>query len=68
MEALIARRARHTMNVLQIQVGSPGAKTHSDGHATLDADYSRFGPHACEAESIHDRGVNVGHRVLLCVQ
>lgn len=68
MEALIARRARHNMKVLQIQVGSPGAKTHIDGHATLDADNSRFDPHACEAESIHDRGVNVGDRMLLCAQ
>ena len=26
------------MNVLQVQVGSPGAETQSDRHASLDAD------------------------------
>ena len=54
VEAILARRAGHTINGQQIQVGSPGAKTHRDGHAILDADNSRFGRHACKAEGIHD--------------
>ena len=57
VKAGIARRARDTMNVLQVQVGSPGAETHSDRHASLDADNPCLRPQACGAEGIGDSTV-----------
>ena len=57
VKAGIARRARDTMNVLQVQVGSPGAETHSDRHASLDADNPCLRLQACGAEGIGDSTV-----------
>ena len=57
VKAGIARRARDTINVLQVQVGSPGAETHSDRHTSLDADNPCLRLQACGAEGIGDSTV-----------
>ena len=57
VKAGIARHARDPMNVLQVQVGSPGAEPHSDLHASLDADNPCLRLQACGVEGIGDSTV-----------